>query len=257
MLKNNAAENEKLKGLNKQMGDMHDDFEDMKRTREEAKKQMEAKFLDIYKKIQSMKDAIDSEAKRVNDSLIAFSAKFDNQLNSLKETIYNSLNEEKEYNKKMFDMNDQRMNSLENMIKMEREDRMRQNDEQLSLIRNQIASLQKDSENEKAERLQHEKEIYRGISDNVFDLNERIQRERDDRNTKMTLMKESNSNDFKQRDKYFSDFQNKMKNELGVLKDEIYFEMDNRFSHQNEIVDNISNFLKTFQDTLKVVGKDS
>lgn len=256
MLKNNTNENEKLKGLNKQMGDMHDDFEDMKRTREEAKKQMEAKFLDIYKKIQSMKDAIDSEAKRVNDSLIAFSAKFDNQLNTLKDTIYKTINEEKEHNQRMFDLNDQRMSALENMIKSEREERLRQNEEQLSVIRNQIAGLQKESEHERAERLQHEKEIYRNISDNVFDINERIHREKDDRNTKITILKEETLNDFKQRDKYFSEFQTKMKNELGVLKDEIYYEMDNRFSHQNEIVDNISNFLKTFQDTLKVVGKD-
>ena len=47
-----------------------------------------------------------------------------------------------------------------------------------------------------------------------------------------------------------------MQNEVKLVKDEIYGEMDNRFNHQNEIVDNISNFLKTFQDTLKVVGKD-
>ena len=59
----------------------------------------------------------------------------------------------------------------------------------------------------------------------------------------MTLVKQSNSNDFKQRDKYFSDFQNKMKNKLSVLNDEIYFESDNRDNHQNEIVDKISNFL--------------
>ena len=32
------------------MGDMHDDFEDMKRTRKDEKKQMEANFFDIYKK---------------------------------------------------------------------------------------------------------------------------------------------------------------------------------------------------------------
>ena len=58
-------------------------------------------------------------------------------------------------------------------------------------------------------------------------------------------------------DKYFTDFQNKMSNDLKVLKDEIYYEMNNRFDHQNEIIDNISNFLKTFQDTLKVIGKDA
>ena len=48
-----------------------------------------------------------------------------------------------------------------------------------------------------------------------------------------------------------------MQNDLKVLKDEIYYEMNNRFDHQNQIVDNISNFLKTFQDTLKIVGKDA
>ena len=44
--------NEKLDGLQGQIGEMHNDFEDMKRTREEARKQLEAKFLDIYKIIE-------------------------------------------------------------------------------------------------------------------------------------------------------------------------------------------------------------
>ena len=69
-------------------------------------------------------------------------------------------------------------------------------------------------------------------------------------------MKEEVVKDLAQRDKYFSDFQNKMTNDLKVLKDEIFYEMYNRFNHQNQIVDKISNFLKTFQDTLKIVGKD-
>ena len=33
-------------------------------------------------------------------------------------------------------------------------------------------------------------------------------------------------------------------------------EMDNRFEHQDKIVDNLSNVVKTFQDTLKVIGGD-
>lgn len=33
--------------------------------------------------------------------------------------------------------------------------------------------------------------------------------------------------------------------------------MDNRFDHQNQIIDNLSNIVKTFQDTLKVIGKDA
>ena len=142
------------------------------------------------------------------------------------------------------------------MIITEREERLKQTDEQLNPIRSHLASLQKDYDNEKSERLQHEKEIYRHISDNVYDLNEKLNRENDDRNTKIALLREETAKELKQRDKYFGDFQGKMQGELKVLKDEIYNEMDNRFNHQNEIVDNISNFLKTFQDTLKVVGKD-
>ena len=73
--------NEKLDGLQGQIGEMHNDFEDMKRTREEARKQLEAKFLDIYKKIQTLKEALEAEAKRVNDSLRAFESKFTFLLN--------------------------------------------------------------------------------------------------------------------------------------------------------------------------------
>ena len=31
-------------------------------------------------------------------------------------------------------------------------------------------------------------------------------------------------------------------------------EMHNRFEHQDKIVDNLSNIVKTIQDTLKVIG---
>lgn len=42
-------DNEKLSLLHEQMLLMGNDFEDMKRAREEAKKQLEAKFQDVYR----------------------------------------------------------------------------------------------------------------------------------------------------------------------------------------------------------------
>jgi len=250
-------ENEKLKGLQGQIGEMHNDFEDMKRTREEARKQLEAKFQDIYKRLQTMKENIEMEAKRTNDLLRAFQSKFEYQLNELKETIYKDFNEEKIITKSKFEAHEKVMEKLEKMIIAEREERLKQTDEQLNPIRAHLASLQKEQDNEKVERLQHEKEIYRHISDNVYEINEKLNREKDERNTKITLLREEKEKDLKMRDKSFGDFQNKMQNEIKIIKDEIYIEMDNRFAQQNEIVDNISNFLKTFQDTLKVVGKDA
>jgi len=44
-----APENEKLGALGKQMNEMEDNFEEMKRAKDEARKQLEAKFQDIHR----------------------------------------------------------------------------------------------------------------------------------------------------------------------------------------------------------------
>ena len=95
MLKKEMKDNQKLKGLDGQMGEMRNDFEDMKRTREEARKQLEAKFQDIYKKLAALKEALETEAKRVNNSLKAFESKFLCLLNELKEELKKDIAEEK------------------------------------------------------------------------------------------------------------------------------------------------------------------
>ena len=190
MLKAQMKKNEKLDGLQGQIGEMHNDFEDMKRTREEARKQLEAKFLDIYKKIQTLKEALEAEAKRVNDSLRAFESKFTFLLNELKENVYKDIEEEKKFVREKFIAQDQRMNALEQMIKEEREERLKQTDEMLEPLRKQIAELESKQQVEKTEREQGEKEIIRNINDNVYEINEKINREKDERNTKMQIMKE-------------------------------------------------------------------
>jgi hypothetical protein len=43
------------------MVELTNDFEDMKRNREEAKKQLEAKFQDVHRKIQNTRDFVSSE----------------------------------------------------------------------------------------------------------------------------------------------------------------------------------------------------
>lgn len=256
MLKNEMKDNQKLNGLQGQLGQMHNDFEDMKRTREEARKQLEAKFQDIYKKIQTLKEDLAAQSKRVNDSLKAFESKFTFLLNELKETLSKSIEEEKAFVREKFDAHEKKMESLEEMIKQEREERLKQTDVMLEPIRKELAELKAQQQKETKEREEGEKEIIRNINDNVYEINEKIKREKDDRDAKINILKEENSKEIKVRDQNFSDYQNKVANDLKVLKDEIYYEMENRFAHQNQIVDNISNFLKTFQDTLKVVGKD-
>ena len=44
--------------------------------------------------------------------------------------------------------------------------------------------------------------------------------------------------------------------EFNLLVDNVIKEVDNRFTHQDSIVDNLSHVVKTIQDTLKVIGSD-
>jgi len=91
-----------LNNLNKQILVMYEDFEDMKRARDDARKQLEARFLDIHKKLQYMHEALNSEGRRVNDSIKAFSSKFDFLLNELEVNFYKTLTEEQEFTKVRF-----------------------------------------------------------------------------------------------------------------------------------------------------------
>ena len=102
----------------------------------------------------------------------------------------------------------------------------------------------------------NEKEIIKNINDNVYEINSKLDREKEDRNTKIKILNEKMESELAKRDKSIANIQNKNTDDLKVLKDELYAEMENRFAHQNQIIDNISNFLKTFQETLKIMGKD-
>ena len=42
--------------------------------------------------------------------------------------------------------------------------------------------------------------------------------------------------------------------EFQKLREELELEMDHRFDAQDEVIDNLSNTIKTFQDTMKIVG---
>lgn len=43
--------------------------------------------------------------------------------------------------------------------------------------------------------------------------------------------------------------------EFQKMREELENEMEDRFVTQDEIIDNLSNSFKTFQDTMKIIGK--
>eukprot|EP00824_Muranothrix_gubernata_P007478 TRINITY_DN19536_c0_g1_i1.p1 TRINITY_DN19536_c0_g1~~TRINITY_DN19536_c0_g1_i1.p1 ORF type:complete len:267 (-),score=87.26 TRINITY_DN19536_c0_g1_i1:20-820(-) len=249
-------DNEKLHSLKGQMQDMGNAYEDMIRAREEAKKQLEAKFQDVYRKIQTNKEFTIAEGKRVNDTLKAFQSKFEFQLQEMENKFTHSMNEEKDFVRQQFDGVNQEMQRLEKMIIDEREERLRQTDENLRPIRLHLEQLQEAYDTEKATRIEREKEILQKLADEVYKLNEMVDKEKSERIFKTGELKDTFRDEMKMQTKFVENFQIKAMDEFNTMKKEIGEEMENRFEHQDEIIDHISNFIKTFQSTLKVVGKD-
>ena len=123
---------------------MDHDYDVMLRERIESKKQLEAKFQDIARKIQANKDFTNAEVKRVKDTLKAFQSKFEYKLKLLREEFEEKIRLMREYNKEEFKKADERMDKIEDGVKKEIRDRVVESDEQIYSVRNQLNGKYKD-----------------------------------------------------------------------------------------------------------------
>ena len=117
--KEDQDDNKALKGMDNQLADMDRQYEVMLMERIESKKQQEAKFQDIQRKIQANRDFTKAEMKRVNDTLKAFRAKFEYKLRFLRETFEGKLNDMRKYNREQFTAGEERLDKLERDINQE------------------------------------------------------------------------------------------------------------------------------------------
>jgi len=116
--------------------------------------------------------------------------------------------------------------------------------------------LQKDFDEGKVQRIQHEKDMYKKIGQESKTFYEKYEAEKESRKNMFKNLTDKTHKELMDRDKLFEEYNNVQDKNCVGMKDEIWSEMNNRFAHQNEVVTDISQFLKSFQDTLKIVGKD-
>lgn len=82
----------------------------------ESKKQQEAKFQDIQRKIQANRDFQQSESKRLAATLLAFRNRFETNLRVLQEEFEEKIRVMREFNREDFERSGQRLDALEQSI---------------------------------------------------------------------------------------------------------------------------------------------
>lgn len=135
-------DNKALKDMDAQMIEMDQDYDVMLREKVESRKQLEAKFQDIARKIQANRDFTNAEQKRVKDTLKALQSKFEYKLKELRDDFEGKINAMRQHNRKEFKAADKRLTSLEDAITKEVEDRVTESDELIYETRDDLQNLQ-------------------------------------------------------------------------------------------------------------------
>ena len=134
-------DNKALKDMDAQMIEMDQDYDVMLREKVESRKQLEAKFQDIARKIQANRDFTNAEQKRVKDTLKALQSKFEYKLKELRDDFEGKINAMRQHNRKEFKAADKRLTSLEDAITKEVEDRVTESDELIYETRDDLQNL--------------------------------------------------------------------------------------------------------------------
>ena len=142
-------EREKLSLLKGQMDDMTGDFENMRKAREEAKRQLDAKFQDVYSKIQSARDYVTDQGKQINEQLKQFQRSFQDELKNLKDLTNKTFDDEKSAREASNKQANDRMDFLEKSLEEEKRERVQQTENMLNPIRSGLETLEKGFEVER------------------------------------------------------------------------------------------------------------
>jgi len=239
--------------LDDQVQEMGKDYQDMLRSREEAKKQLDAKFLDVNRKIQSTKEYSNAEAKRVNDMLKAFKSKFEYQMEDFKAQMLGRLAEESKLRKSMEQQNHKRLEEITKTLESQKEERRNYLNDLIGPVKEHLDRLILEFQREKTGRIEREKAMLEKLDDSVFELQERLDEEFTDRVRATGDLRDQVHKTMRTQDKNLENNQQKAFDALKDLKSGAHEEMNSRLGQQDDIADNMSNFMKTFQDTLAVL----
>jgi hypothetical protein len=240
--------------LDNQMEELQNDYEDMLRAREESKKQLEAKIQDVYRKIQAARDYVNAEGKRVKDMLKAFQSKFDYQIQDFRNYLLGTMEQQTNLRKQADLIKQNRVNSLIETLRLEKEQRKIILESMIGPVRDHMESLQLFYDREKTARIDREKMILERLDDALFKLKTNLDKENTEKIMQSGLLKDQANKDMRTQNKNLEKSQQKAFDAMKDLRTGIETELHSRLSHQDEIADNLSNFMTTFQDTLQVIG---
>jgi len=165
MFQESQKNNVKLKGLDRQMGELDDDFNNMLRAREEARRKLEEKFKNVYDNIKENKDFMISTGKEFNEKLKVYQNEFNVNLESARHKLSNHLDTETNKIEESLVQTDDRMLKLEQEIQVEKEERKADWDKQLKEIDRNFNNVKQGFSDETKNRTAKKKNVLNAMAE--------------------------------------------------------------------------------------------
>lgn len=250
-MEKSGASNWKLTHLAEEVERMSAVFEEANKAREEERRLRDETHADLLRRIQMTRDYMSQESKRLTDTMKSFTAKFEHELTSMKDELTTALREKIKQVNHSLKLLEERSKELEQAIEVERQDRIQQTEEVLGPIRKRVDRIMGELHQETKTRQAREQNLMKQLLDAAEVLNNTVDAEKFNREQQYMDFKQMSGRERQSmEDRQVRTRQDTQKS-LAVLKEELETEVDNRIENQDGIVDNVTVFIKRFQENIK------
>ncbi|CAD8084174.1 unnamed protein product [Paramecium sonneborni] len=245
-----------LKPLDKDIVQLQQDYEIMKKNREQAKADLQAKFDEVYDKITQTKQMFVKLAVELNGKIQTFQKTNNTNISNLENKHNDQHNSFKTHTNCQLATLDSDIVKLDQAIEQEKLDRIRTEKENIENIQKSIDQLFSNFELEKQTRVSNEKKILNTIKDTSQQIDQAIKNEANEKEQKHQELIKNINHSLQSENRYSEGFRNNTVKEFHLQIDNIKDEINNRFDQQDKVVDDLRSVIRTIQNTLGILGKD-
>jgi len=240
-----------LQKMSQEVDRMSSVFEEAEKAREERRKQLDELHDDTMRRIRMTRDYTAQEAKRTGDTMKSFEAKFSHEITNMRDELMKELHDKSSIIEGILNGLDDRMDGLEKSLAQQTEDRKRQMEETLGTIGEEVTKLTADLDEERRARQRREEELMKELADAVEAMNLAVDAEKFSREQQYMDFKQWAHSEQERLGKRQYQVERETNDTLGNLREGLQEETQDRIECQDGIVENITLFVKRFQDNIK------
>jgi hypothetical protein len=240
-----------LQKMSQEVERMSSVFEEAEKAREERRKQLDELHDDTMRRIRMTRDYTQQEAKRTADTMKSFEAKFGVEMKNMRDELLKELNDKSAIIEGILGGLEERMCGLEKGLEQQTVDRKHQMESVLGKIGEEVGKLTADLDEERKTRQRREEELMKELADAIEAMNLAVDAEKFSREQQYMDFKQWAHSQQERLGKRQYEVERETNDSLGNLREGLQDETQDRIECQDGIVENITLFVKRFQDNIK------